>query len=103
MDKRTNTHRQVGKKRDERTNGQTHRGKKGDITTIHHTNGKLFSKVGYLIGVFSLNIGHYRDLRKKLSQTTYVGYRARIKKIFELGQVRFSIKSCFKKMLQITV
>ena len=82
-------------------NGRTRRGKKGDTHT--HTNGKLFSKVGYLIGVFSLNIGHYRDLKKKLSQTTYVGYRARIKKIFELGQVWFSMKSCFKKMLQITV
>ena len=28
------------------TNGRMHRGKKGDII-IHHTYGKLFSKVGY--------------------------------------------------------
>ena len=37
-----------GRKRDERTNGRTHRGKKGDTHyTYIHSNGKLFSKVGY--------------------------------------------------------
>ena len=57
-DERTNAHRQVGQKRDERTNGRTHRGKKGDIihTYIHHTNGKLFSKVGY-----SKEQKHFKD------------------------------------------
>ena len=31
------------------TNGRTHRGKKGDVTTIQHTYGKLFSMVGCCI------------------------------------------------------
>ena len=56
-----------GRKRDERTNGQTHigqwvenvmngrtderTGEKGGHTYIHTSNGKLFSKVGYILAL----------------------------------------------------